>query len=76
MKNADCQSHNAAIKACIRAAGAVRLPPSLKDNKAYFGSDDGHAYCVDATSGELVWKLTAPLVKYAQSSLPVLISMQ
>jgi len=36
---------------------AVRLPPTLHRGKAYFGSDDGYAYCVDASDGTLVWKL-------------------
>lgn len=38
---------------------AVRMPPSLKDGKAFFGSDDGFAYCVDSNSGKLVWKTNA-----------------
>lgn len=37
--------------------GPVRLPPSWYEDRVYFGSDDGHAYCVDASDGVLVWKL-------------------
>ena len=37
--------------------GAVRLPPSITNNKAYFGSDDGFAYCIDAIKGTLIWKV-------------------
>jgi outer membrane protein assembly factor BamB len=36
--------------------GPVRLPPSWHKRKVYFGSDDGHAYCLDARQGALVWK--------------------
>ena len=35
---------------------AVRLPPTIGGDKAWFGSDDGHVYCVQTSSGELVWK--------------------
>lgn len=38
------------------AEGPVRLPPTWHAGKLYFGSDDGYAYCVDATRGTLVWK--------------------
>jgi len=36
--------------------GAVRLPPALSGGCAYFGADDGFAYCVDALSGAELWK--------------------
>ena len=36
--------------------GPVRLPPACHRGKVYFGSDDGYAYCLDATQGALVWK--------------------
>ena len=37
---------------------AVRLPPTLdpKNDRAWFGSDDGYIYCVSASSGALIWK--------------------
>ena len=35
---------------------AVRLPPTVAGGRLYFGSDDGCAYCCDASSGELVWR--------------------
>lgn len=35
--------------------GAVRIPPTWANGKLYFGSDDGHAYCVNATDGTIVW---------------------
>lgn len=35
---------------------AVRLPPTIGDDKAWFGSDDGHVYCVQTGTGELIWK--------------------
>lgn len=36
--------------------GPVRLPPSWHAGKVYFGSDDGFAYCLDASRGALIWK--------------------
>ncbi|WP_395747465.1 PQQ-binding-like beta-propeller repeat protein [Prosthecobacter sp.] len=39
--------------------GPVRLAPAIADGKVYVGSDDGHAYCLDAKSGKVVWKLRA-----------------
>ena len=36
---------------------AIRLAPTVCQGRVYFGSDDGHAYCLDAASGRLVWKL-------------------
>ena len=39
--------------------GAVRLPPAYHKGKLYFGSDDGCAYCIDATDAQLIWKYRA-----------------
>ncbi len=39
--------------------GPVRLPPSYHDGKLYFGSDDGHAYCISAADGSLIWRQRA-----------------
>lgn len=38
---------------------AVRLPPTLDSGRAYFGSDDGHVYCCDQQTGNVVWKRSA-----------------
>lgn len=47
--------------------GPVRLPPTFASGRLYFGSDDGFAYCVDAGSGEQVWKVRgAPADKTRQ----------
>ncbi|MGV3661046.1 MAG: PQQ-binding-like beta-propeller repeat protein [Prosthecobacter sp.] len=37
----------------------VRLAPTVVDGKVYVGSDDGYAYCLEASTGALVWKLRA-----------------
>ena len=37
----------------------MRLAPAIADGKVYVGSDDGYAYCLDAKSGSVVWKLRA-----------------
>lgn len=36
----------------------VRLPPVGWQGRVYFCSDDGYLYCVDAASGQLVWKFS------------------
>lgn len=36
--------------------GPVRLAPVVHKGRVYFGSDDGHLYCLDAADGRLVWK--------------------
>ena len=38
--------------------GPIRIAPSYADDRVYFGSDDGHAYCVRANDGTLVWKFS------------------
>lgn len=35
---------------------AIRLAPTVVENRVYVGSDDGHAYCVTADTGKLAWK--------------------
>ena len=37
--------------------GPIRLAPSLANDNIYFGSDDGFVYCLEQSSGELVWKM-------------------
>jgi outer membrane protein assembly factor BamB len=36
--------------------GPIRLAPTVADGKVYFGSDDGHVYCLDAGDGAVVWQ--------------------
>jgi outer membrane protein assembly factor BamB len=36
--------------------GPVRLAPTIAEERVFVGSDDGHAYCLAAKSGTLVWK--------------------
>ena len=36
--------------------GAVRIAPAFANNKVYFGSEDGFAYCVNVADGSQVWK--------------------
>ena len=37
------------------AGGPVRFAPVAWQGRIYFGSDDGHCYCLDAKTGTLVW---------------------
>ena len=41
------------------ADGPVRLAPVAWEGRVYFGSDDGHVYCLNASDGELQWKFRA-----------------
>ena len=43
------------------AEGPVRLAPTIADGRAYFGSDDGRAYCLNAETGEPIWRFGATL---------------
>ena len=48
------------------AEAPVRLPPVGWQGRVYFCSDDGFLYCVNAESGELVWKFRgAPSAQHA-----------
>ena len=40
----------------FRAEGPVRFAPVFYEGKIYFGSDDGYAYCLDASRGKLIWR--------------------
>lgn len=37
----------------------IRLAPQVVGGRLYIGSDDGWAYCLDAKTGKLIWKLRA-----------------
>ncbi|MHC4252161.1 MAG: outer membrane protein assembly factor BamB family protein, partial [Planctomycetota bacterium] len=39
--------------------GPVRLAPAVWRGRLLVGSDDGHLYCLDRETGELLWKLRA-----------------
>lgn len=41
--------------------GRVDSPPTYHNGTVVFGSRDGAVYCLDATTGELVWKFIAAL---------------
>jgi outer membrane protein assembly factor BamB len=41
------------------SGGPIRLAPTVENNRVYFGSDDGIAYCLSADDGKLLWKLRA-----------------
>ena len=38
--------------------GPIRIAPVYHKGKLYFGSDDGFAYCIDASDGDPVWKFS------------------
>ena len=39
--------------------GPVRCAPACWKDKVFVGSDDGHLYCLDAQTGNLLWKFRA-----------------
>ena len=39
--------------------GPIRFAPAIAAGKAYVASDDGWLYCLDAASGDLVWRFHA-----------------
>ncbi len=39
--------------------GPVRLAPAAWEGRVYFVSDDGHLHCVDARTGERLWRFKA-----------------
>ncbi len=41
------------------ADGPVRLAPVAWKDRLFFGSDDGHVYCLAASDGRLLWKFQA-----------------
>ena len=47
------------VRWTFSAEGPVRFSPTFHNNRIYFGSDDGHVYCLDARNGSLVWKYRA-----------------
>lgn len=40
---------------------AVRLPPTIDQDRLLFGSDDGYVYCCRKDSGEELWRVRASL---------------
>ncbi|MCX8035530.1 MAG: PQQ-binding-like beta-propeller repeat protein [Candidatus Sumerlaeia bacterium] len=44
-------------------AGPVRVPPTIWNHRAYFGSGDGFVYCVEAATGRLLWRFRAAPVE-------------
>lgn len=41
------------------AGGKVDSPPSVDSGRVYFGSADGHVYCLNAEDGALAWRTRA-----------------
>ena len=41
------------------ASGPVRLAPQIDGGKVFFAADDGRVYCLDAGTGNLLWKFQA-----------------
>ena len=52
-----CDLATGVVKWQLITEGPVRLAPAYGGGNVYFGSDDGHLYCVSARAGELRWKM-------------------
>ena len=47
------------VEKWVFAAGApIRIAPTFFEDKLYFGSDDGYAYCISAKDGKLIWRFS------------------
>ncbi len=55
--------------------GPVRFAPHVVDGRAYFGSDDGHIYCVSAADGSLLWDYRAAVSDYQVPSDGKMVSL-
>jgi outer membrane protein assembly factor BamB len=44
-----------AVRWIFYAHGPVRFAPTVDHGRVYFGSDDGHVYCLDAVTGATLW---------------------
>jgi len=40
-------------------AGAIKASPTVSEGRVYVGSGDGHAYCLEAATGRLLWRFRA-----------------
>ncbi|NNE90865.1 MAG: PQQ-binding-like beta-propeller repeat protein [Verrucomicrobiales bacterium] len=47
----------------FQTGGPVKYPPTLANGRAYVGSGDGYAYCLDANSGTMFWRFRAAPVE-------------
>jgi glucose dehydrogenase len=47
------------VKWRFQTGNKIRSAPALYNGVAYFGSDDGHLYALDAQTGKLQWKFQA-----------------
>lgn len=47
----------------FQTAGPVKYPPTLSEGRAYAGSADGFAYCLEAATGRLLWRFRAAPVE-------------
>jgi hypothetical protein len=50
---------NPRVKWKFYAGGRINTPPTISAGYCVFGCQDGWVYCLDATSGELVWRFLA-----------------
>jgi len=47
------------VKWSFQTRNKIRSTPAFYNGVAYFGSDDGHLYALDAQTGKLQWKFQA-----------------
>lgn len=45
--------------------GPIKYPPTIFNGRVYFGNGEGYVYCLEATSGRLLWRfLAAPVERH------------
>ena len=59
---------NGSIKWTFLAANRVDSPPTISADRVYFGTADGHVYCLRAADGAFAWRFDAnPQVRHIVS---------
>ena len=58
-----CDVANGEIRWKFYTGGAVRFPPEVAAGRVYVGSGDGWVYCLEATTGHLLWRFRAAPVE-------------
>jgi outer membrane protein assembly factor BamB len=46
-----------------QTAGPVKYPPTIAHDRAFVGSADGYAYCLEAATGRMLWRFRAAPVE-------------
>ncbi len=56
-------ARNGQIRWVFATAGPIKMPPTIWESRAYFGSGDGYVYALEASTGRLLWRFRAAPVE-------------